>query len=227
MNNTITQLGLMFIFLVGISLLLLFIELLYRRLELKGEYTRKLAHFTGTLSTITFPYIFESHFYVLAMALFFFLVLFISRNNTYLRSIHDIDRISAGSYFLPAAIYITYLIADKADSMLLFILPMLILAICDPAAGIMGINLQQYNHKIKLFGHELQKTWLGSLTFFVSCFIISIVALYFNQMHLGLRIFEISALIAFVTAIVEMLSWKGSDNLFIPLSALGVLMLFL
>lgn len=227
MNNTITQLGLMFIFLTGISLLLFFIELIYRRFEVKGEITRKFAHFTGTLSTITFPYIFESHFYVLAMALFFFLVLFISRNNTYLRSIHDIDRISAGSYFLPAAIYITYLIADKADSMILFILPMLILAICDPAAGIMGINMQKYNHRIKLFGHQLQKTWMGSLTFFVSCLIISIVALYFNQMYLGWKIFAISALVAFVTTLVEMLSWKGSDNLFIPLSALGVLVLLL
>src|SRR5690554_1211638 len=104
---------------------------------------------------------------------------------------------------------------------------MLVLAICDPVAGILGINLQQYNNKIKLFGRELQKTWLGSLSFFVSCFIISFIALYFNQQEISLRIFFIAFAVAFVSTIAEMLSWKGSDNLLIPMSVLLVLVIFL
>jgi dolichol kinase len=102
-----------------------------------------------------------------------------------------------------------------------------VLAVCDPVAGILGINLQQYNNRIKLFGRELQKTWLGSLSFFVSCFIISLIALYFNLEQINLRIFTIAFTVAIVSTLAEMLSWKGSDNLFIPLSVLLVLVILL
>jgi len=221
------QIGLTIIYLVAISLLLVFNEMVYRRLGLKGEITRKFAHFTATLSTITFPYLFNDHWYVLFMALAFFILLFVSRHRTYLKSIHDIQRISIGSYLLPVSIYLTFLVSFKLGNKFLFILPILVLAICDPVAGILGINLKQYNHKIKLFGYELQKTWLGSLSFFVSCFIISIIALYFNQEQINLRIFLIAFTVAAVSAITEMLSWKGSDNLLIPVSVLLVLVVLL
>lgn len=221
------QIGLTVIYLVAISLLLVFNELVYRRLGLKGEITRKFAHFTATLSTITFPYLFNDHWYVLFLAFAFFVLLFVSRHRTYLKSIHDIQRISIGSYLLPVAIYITFLVSHLLENKFLFILPILVLAVCDPVAGILGINLQHYNNKIKLFGHKLQKTWLGSLSFFVSCFIISIIALYFNQEEISLRIFLMACTIAAVSTITEMLSWKGSDNLLIPMSVLLLLVIWL
>lgn len=221
------QIALTFLFLFGITFLLIFNELVYRRLGLKGEITRKFAHFTGTLSTITFPYLFESHWYVLILGVIFFIVLFISRNHTYLKSIHDIDRKSLGSYLLPVAIYLTFLVSELLDNQFLFILPILVLAICDPIAGILGINLQQYNHKIKLFNWKLNKTWLGSLSFFVSCLIISIIAFYFNQEGFTFKALWLSLIIATVSTLTEMLSWRGTDNLVIPMSVLAVLLLFL
>jgi len=226
-NPSITnQIALTVIILAAIALLLIFNELVYRRLGLTGEITRKFAHFTATLSTITFPYLFNDHWYVLILASIFFLVLFISRNNTYLKSIHDIQRVSVGSYLLPVAIYLTFLIAFKLGNMFLFILPMLVLAICDPVAGILGINLQQYNHRIKIYKWKLQKTWLGSLAFFVSCFVISVIALYFYEMHFDLKIFMVSVIIAITGTLAELFSWKGTDNLLIPMSVLLVLVLF-
>lgn len=222
-----TQIGLTIIFLFAFAMLLIFNEMVYRRLNLKGEITRKFAHFTATLSTITFPYLFDDHWYVLALAIVFFVLLFASRNHSYLRSIHDIDRISVGSYLLPAAIYLTFLVSHLLNDRFLFILPILVLAICDPVAGILGINLQQYNHQIRIFNKTLQKTWLGSASFFVSCFIITIIALYFNQEKLDLKTFWLAIIVAFVSTLTEMFSWKGSDNLLIPLSVLLVLLLML
>lgn len=222
-----TQIGLTFIFFIAFLLLLTFNEMVYRRLMLKGEITRKFAHFTSTLSTITFPYLFNDHWYVLMLAIFFFGLLFISRNKTFLKSIHDINRVSVGSYLLPAAIYITFLFSHLLNNKFLFILPMLVLAICDPVAGILGINLQQYNHKIRIFNHELQKTWLGSLSFFVSCFVISLIALYFNLESLSIKIFGLAFAIALVSTLAELVSWKGIDNLLIPLSVFVVLLLLL
>ena len=221
------QIALTFIFLVALSLLLVFTELVYRRLGVKGEVTRKFAHFTATLSTVTFPYIFNDHWYVLTLAVIFFVLLYISRNGVQLKSIHDIERISVGSYLLPVSIYLTFLISFNLNERLFFILPMLILAICDPMAGILGLEVQKYNHKIRLFGWKLQKTWLGSGSFLVSSFMISIIALYFNRMTLDLKTFWLALGIAVIATLVELISWRGSDNLFIPMSVLVVLVLFL
>ena len=221
------QIALTFIFLVALSLLLVFTELVYRRLGVKGEVTRKFAHFTATLSTVTFPYIFNDHWYVLTLAVIFFVLLYISRNGVQLKSIHDIERISVGSYLLPVSIYLTFLISFNLNERLFFILPMLILAICDPMAGILGLEVQKYNHKIRLFGWKLQKTWLGSGSFLVSSFMISIIALYFNRMVLDVKTFWLALGIAVIATLAELISWRGSDNLFIPMSVLVMLILFL
>ncbi len=224
MNN---QIGLTLVFLVAFLLLLVFNEMVYRRLHPKGEITRKLAHFLATLSTITFPFLFHSHLPVLILAVIFFILLFISRKGHHLKSIHDIDRKSLGSYLLPVSIYLTFLISYLLDNKFLFILPMLVLAICDPVAGILGMNLQIYNHRIHIFKWKLNKTTTGSISFFISCFIISIIALYFHRMSLDSTTFWLSLVIAAAGTITEMFSWKGSDNLLIPMVVLFVLVVFL
>jgi dolichol kinase len=221
------QIALTFIFLIAITFLLIFNELVYRRLGLKGEITRKFAHFTATLSTITFPYLFNDHWYVLVLASIFFIVLFISRHGTQLKSIHDIDRKSAGSYLLPLSIYLTFLISIKLDNKFFYILPILILAICDPMAGILGINLKNYNHKIQVLGYKTRKTWLGSGSFLMSSFIISLIALYFYRMVFDLKTFWLALGIAVVGTLIELFSGRGTDNLFVPLSVLLMLVVFL
>ncbi len=221
------QLTLTFIFLVAIFLLLIFNELVYRRLGLKGEITRKFAHFTATLSTVTFPFLFNSHWYILFLAMAFFLLLLISKKGTRLNSIHDIDRVSAGSYLLPVAIYSTFLISDLLSNKFLFILPILILGISDPMAGILGINLKNYNHQIKLFGFNTHKTWLGSGSFLASAFVISVIALYYDQKCFDLKTFWLALGIAVVSTITELICSKGLDNLFIPLSVVFMLLIFM
>jgi dolichol kinase len=224
MNN---QIAVAILYLFAIALLLIFNELIYRRLGLKGEITRKFAHFTATLSTVTFPYLFTDHWYILLLALVFFIVLFISRNGTQLKSIHDIDRKSAGSYLLPISIYLTFLISNLLDNKILYILPVIILAVCDPMAGILGINLKKSNHNIELFGIKTKKTVLGSGSFLLSSFIICLIALYFNRMVFDFKTFWLSLVIAVVSTLAEMISWRGSDNLFIPISVIAMMILFL
>lgn len=216
-----------FVYLVGISLLLIFNELNYRRLKIKGEFTRKFAHFASTLAVVPFPYIFTSHWNVLVLAIVFFLVLLISKQIRQLKSIHDIDRKSMGSYLLPFSIYVTFLISDLSDNKFIFILPMLILAICDPMASILGGNIEVYNGKIKIFGRKLAKTYLGSGSFLVSSFVISIIAFYFHFKVFDLKTFWLALTIAIAGTLAELISWRGSDNLTIPLSVLLVLVIFL
>jgi dolichol kinase len=216
-----------FIYLIGISLLLIFNELTYRRLSPTGEVTRKFAHFSSVLATVPFPYIFPSHWYILVLAFLFALVLFITQNGKLLNSIHDIKRKSIGSYLLPIAIYLTFLVSDLLDNKFLYILPMLILAVSDPMAAILGINIKTYNGRIKIFGKKLKKTWLGSGSFLLSSFVISIIALYFHRGVFDFKAFWLAMLLSVVTMVAELISWRGSDNLSIPLSAATILIIFL
>ena len=216
-----------FLYLVGIVLLLVFNELNYRRLNLKGEFTRKFAHFAATLAVVPFPYIFPSHWYVLVLAFLFFAVLFITQYSKQLKSIHDIERKSVGSYLLPLSIYITFLISSLLENKFIFILPMLILAVCDPMAAILGINVKNYNGRVVLFGHKFDKTWLGSGAFLITSFVISIIAFYFHFQVFDLQTFWLALAIAVVSTLSEFFSWRGSDNLSIPLSVMLVLVLFM
>lgn len=215
------------VYLVGMGLLLAFNELNYRRLGVNSEITRKFAHFTATLATVPFPYIFSSHWYVLILALIFFAVLFITQYGKLLKSIHGVERKSIGSYLLPLSIYVIFLISSTHHNKFLYILPMMILAICDPMAAILGMNIKTRNGQIVLFGHKFKKTWLGSGAFLVTSFIICLIALYFHRAAFDLKTFWLASLIAVTSTLGELLSGRGSDNLTIPLSVVIILMLFL
>ncbi len=224
MTNTIV---IAFFYLIGIAILLIFNELNYRRLKIKGEFTRKFAHFSATLATIPFPYIFSSHWYVLILASIFFAILLVTQHGRQLKSIHDIERKSVGSYLLPLSIYITFLISSLLQNKFLYILPMLILAVCDPMAAILGMNTKKNNGKIKLFGIKTEKTIIGTAAFFITSFIISIIALYFHRAAFDLKTFWLGLAVAGTGTLTELTGWRGSDNLSIPLSVALVLILFL
>ena len=224
MGNTIV---LSIVYLIAIILMLAFNELNYRRLKVKGEITRKFAHFAATVGVIPFPYIFRSHWYVLILAIIFSIVLFVTQYSKQLESIHDIERTSVGSYLLPLSIYITFLMANLLDDKFVYILPMLILGICDPVAAIVGMGMKKNNYQIKIFGIPTGKSVFGSGAFLISSFVISLIALYFNRGVFDLRTFWVALVVAVISTLAEMFSWRGSDNLTIPMSVAFVLLLFL
>ena len=210
----------------GMALLLVFNEINYRKLKVKGEISRKFAHFVSVLATVPFPYIFTSHWYILILAIIFALILFITRHGTLLKSIHDINRKSIGSYLLPVSIWATFWISEYFDNKLMYILPMLILAISDPMAAIVGISLEKNNHRIKIFGIDTHKSMFGSLAFFISSLTICLIAFYFNKGAFGLSSLILAVAIAVISTLGELFSWRGSDNLTIPLTVILSLVLF-
>jgi len=224
MGNTIV---LSIVYFIAIILMLAFNELNYRRLKVKGEITRKFAHFAATVGVVPFTYIFSSHWYVLILAIIFSIALFVTKYSEQLKSIHDIERKSVGSYLLPLSIYITFLMANLLDNKFIYILPMLILGICDPLAAIVGMGLKKNNQQIKIFGIVTGKSVFGSAAFLTSSFVISIIALYFNRGVFDLKTFWLALFVAVISTLAEMFSWRGSDNLTIPLSVAFTLLLFL
>jgi dolichol kinase len=104
---------------------------------------------------------------------------------------------------------------------------MLILAVCDPMAAILGMSTKKNNGKIKLFGIKTAKTVIGSGAFLMTSFIISLIALYFHREVFDLKTFWLAMAVAVTGTLAEVIAWRGSDNLSIPISVVIVLILFL
>ncbi|GAF04474.1 diacylglycerol/polyprenol kinase family protein [Saccharicrinis fermentans] len=215
------------IYFVGIALLLIANELGYRKYSIKGEVTRKIAHFLSIIATIPLPYLFSSHWYILGLAIIFFAALYITQFSKQLNSIHDIERKSIGSYLLPLSIYVIFLIASLLDNKFVYILPMLILAVCDPMAAIVGMSVKKNNRKIRIFSRQFDKTWFGSGAFFLMSFIIGLVALYYVRDVFDFKTIYLALSVALAGTTGEFLSWRGSDNLSIPLFIVIVLVVLL
>ena len=219
----INQLLYTLLFLTGFWSIIYLSELLYNKLSVSAEITRKIAHVLATLSSLSFLLLFQSHWYVLIIAIACFLLLFISSKKDIYKSINSVERETSGSYILPVSIYLLYLTFELMDDKKYFILPILILGISDPLAGLAGSSLNKKTKQIKVWGYNFQKTYLGSALFFLTTLVLSVwVFYYFN--FLSQDILILGFYFAFVTTIVEMVSKRGLDNITVPLATVVLLL---
>lgn len=197
-------------------------EVLYHYFKVKAELTRKLVHFGTGILSLLFPLMLSNHWFVLALCVTFALILIASLKFNLLKSINAIDRISFGSLCYPLAVYSCFLIqswygqqSNYYGGYLIYYLPLLILAISDPLAALVGKQWEWIPFKVG----KGTKTMAGTLAFFGSAFLISLVAFFAFQITFPFEYLVVSCLlIGAVTAISEAVSRNGFDNLFIPLS---------
>jgi len=200
-------------------------EMVYKKLKVDPEYTRKISHIIVTLTSLSFVYTFQSHWYVFGLAVFSFLLLFIGKLLNAFKSIENVQRQSLGSILLPAGIYLSFVIAEFQKNNLIFILPILILAISDALAGIIGMRYQKEGNGIAIMGIKLDKSVAGTFTFLASALIIC----FSTFMAYGFDFRKVIVLTIFVsvtTTITELVSPYGSDNLTISVIA-STLLLFM
>lgn len=199
-----------------------FCEVLYKTFGVNPEITRKIAHILASISTLSFIFLFNSHWYVLLLAIIFFNVLLWGKKLKLFDSIENVNRQTAGSYLLPVSIYLLFFIAEKQQQNLYFILPLLILGISDPLAGSFSIINSKKLSFVKFGGFYLQKTYVGSLIFFISTFLIIFSIFAYSNIAITNPFFY-SIIFAFIITITELFSSKGLDNLTIPLVSLVLL----
>jgi dolichol kinase len=211
------------IFLGIFGLLMILTQILHKVFAIRSEVTRKFMHISGGLLSLFFFYFFKTHWWVLLLCLIAFLILLITYIKNLLPGIHKTNRVSFGSIFFPIPVYICFLIAINLQNHILFYLPISILTISDTIAEWGGKRWGTYT---KSFFNG-QKTLAGSLCFAASSFIISLVLF---EVMFGLPFIEtlsISIAISIIITPVELISLRGVDNLTVPLSTLGLLMLLL
>ena len=216
-------------------------ELLYHQFKLPVEITRKYVHIITGIICLSFPFVLTSHWSVLILTVSFVLILIASKKFNLLKSINAVKRSTNGSFLFPLVIYITFWIysyygrhnvngvdldASTYDRFSLggtvfYFLPILILSISDPTAALVGKKFRLWPYKI----FKDTKTIIGSAAFFVTAFFLSAIFLIPNCQS-AFYALGISAIIAISTTLVEAICQKGFDNLFIPLTAAAILIIF-
>jgi len=215
MNNellNIMALACMFLLLFAIA------EAGYYFLKIKPEWTRKFVHLGTGLLALLFPVMLQSHWSVLLLCFSFFILLRLSLKFNFLKSINDIGRKSVGSLAYPVSVYACYLAFCFFDRQYFyFYLPVLILAVSDPLAAIVGKYLTVNKEK----SAKVNKTIPGSAAFFASAYMLTFVLfIVFKNDKETLSIIMYSALVAFAATVSESFSSKGWDNITIPASVL-------
>ena len=184
------------------------------------EGTRKFVHFGGAFVTIFFPFVLSSHWTVLALAVGFAIIMILTKKLNLLKSIHCVDRKSDGAYYHPIAIYSCFLYSQILNQPWFYVISILILAISDALAALVGKN---YGAKEYLVEVGIRKTYEGSITFFLTTFLITHLILLLATNISRAESVLIALLIAIIVTLFEANSLRGADNLFIPLGTLFIL----
>ena len=194
-------------------------EIAYKK-GVNTEVTRKFVHFGGAFVTIFFPFILTSHWTVLALAVVFALVMLVTKKLGWLQSVHNVERKSDGAIYHPIAIYTCFLYSQFLNQPMFYVISILILAISDALAALVGKN---YGAKEYLVEVGTRKTIEGSVTFFLTSFLIAHLILLLTTETGRMESVLIALLISIIVTVFEGVSLKGADNLFIPLGTMFIL----
>ena len=197
-------------------------EWMYHTQKVHVEITRKIVHIGSGLLALLLPVYIHNQWLVLLMCGLAQLVLVISINRGFLKSINAVKRKSYGSILFPMVVYLVYLAwyysgsrqDEVVQSYAYFQLPILILALCHPLANWIGLYypIIKFKHQNKSLGGMLA---FWSLAFLLSCIILLATHLFNTKDITWVAIF-----IATLTTTTEIYSKKGFSNLFIPVVVL-------
>ena len=192
------------------------------RRRLTPEQTRKGLHLAMSAVALAMPWLFDALWPVVTLAVLAVGAMLAVRYVPFLRDhvggvLHAVERASVGDVCFPLAIVLLYALA--ADSPVLYAIPILLLGLADPAAALIGTThgLSPYSTQ------EGQKSREGSVAFaFVAFLCVHVPLLVFTPVGRPESVW-IAAIVAVLATIVEAVSWRGLDNLFVPLGAYAVL----
>lgn len=196
------------------------------RFDLSPELQRKLVHVaTGTVA-LSFPLLFASPLPVFVLSGCSIAIMMLLRRQQWRGSplsavLHDVARTSRGDIFLALAIAVIF--ALSRQDLVLYILPMLIVTLADPAAAIIGINHGRRRFPVG----EGAKSIEGVIAFFAVAWCAAMIVL---PMMTGIswqNAVLLSILVAAFCALIEAECWNGWDNLCVPVGAYVLLSIYI
>lgn len=211
---------------------LLVLEFLARKNIINQEISRKLLHIISVSVAGFSFFIIQKRENLVFIGVLAFLILFLLIKWDLIASIENRKRKSWGILFI-AVTYIFLSLIWCSENCWVVFLSLLILALSDAFAGIIG---SRYSKQFfNLTGDN--KSLLGSSVFFISCFLILLLIPVMKDSN---KIFEILPnvsidlqylnkilVISIILTLIEAISSKGSDNLFVPIFASFMIYFFL
>jgi phytol kinase len=200
-----------FVFILIYIFIIFFISIIYKRFNPNNkEALRKIIHIgIGPLIPIA-KFLGIDQISALYFTGLVSLLTFINYQSKLFPTIEDVDRKSYGTLFYCLSLFILiYLYWDKDPTSL--IAGFFIMTFGDGFAGLIGKN---YQSKSWFFFNQ-KKSFFGTITMFITSFIVVFCLSYFQKYSLSINIFTI----AFIATVIEQFSIFGIDNFIVPISA--------
>ncbi len=202
----------------GIFIVLGMAELIRNKQGWPPESTRQFVHIFIGLIVCICPFLFKHNIQLITLSSLFIVINWIFLKSDKFASMHATMRKSYGTVYFPFSVMIlSYFWWDKPIS---FILAILVLAIADPIAATIGAK-----GRTSYYPWRDKKSRRGSLAMFGSAFLIIMLGTDLLSRIYGASFFipfpvliGLSLFTAFSAAMAESISFRGSDNLSIPLA---------
>jgi dolichol kinase len=195
-------------------------ETLRRRTQLAAEWTRKLVHVSAGLACLSLPFLVESHWVVLGLALLMSAIFWSAHRLGRLASLHGVERRSHGVEYYPLVVYALFVLTPTQPW--LYVASLLTLAVSDALAALIGTRYGRLRYEVDGESKSLE----GSLAFLVATFLVVELplVLWRDPSLPGPASCVLAALLtsALVTGF-EAVSLGGRDNLWVPLGTYFVL----
>jgi phytol kinase len=184
-----------------------------------AELQRKLVHIGTGLYALTLPWLFPDRWPVYMLVGFTLVVMLVLRLPRFASggigsTLHSVDRHSYGDMLLAVAVGLCLFLAE--DQMVLYVLPIAVLTLADAAAALAGTTYGRRFFRVE----DGQKSLEGCVVFFTVTLLLAMVCLMAMTSYPPLNIILLSLMVAGFGTLVEAVSWRGFDNLFLPLGIL-------
>ncbi|MDZ7265806.1 MAG: DUF92 domain-containing protein [candidate division KSB1 bacterium] len=213
------------LFLLGLSGLIGFANWMQRVHAVSAERTRKLVHVLSGVAVLLSPFLFATPVLLLVLAALFVLLNALALRTGRFAGIHATGRKTYGTVFYPLSFFLLTLLFWQREMTALWV-GMSLLGIADFCAALAGGAAVQ---PIVLPLRSDRKTLQGSLTMWLSSLLLVWAGFEWIAPLLGptpepMRSLLAAVGISLLATAAEALSWRGSDNLTVPV--LGAVMAY-
>lgn len=198
------------------------LRLIQYRFNPDPELIRKLMHLGMGVFTLGIPYLLSENWAAFLLCGAMLTILIAIRTIGLLRLgfgsvLGCVSRISYGEIYFAVAIMALFYLAR--NSILLYSIPILIMTFADAAAALLGQRLGKHRYQ----GLECEKSLEGSLAFFLTAIFLTFFPLILLAALPVTTALLIAATLASILTLIEALSWRGLDNLLVPVAGYALL----
>lgn len=192
------------------------------RRSLPPEASRKLVHVAMGLVTLSFPFLFLEPWPVWALSGLFIVTLSALRflgplRQRFGQTLGGVERQSWGEFYFPMAVAIVFTLSYRRPAN--YVIALLVLTLGDAVAALVGLRFGKLRYRTD----EGCKTIEGSLALcLVAALCTAVPALLMTHQPV-VRAAIAGVCVGVLAALVEAISWRGLDNLFLPLATLALL----